>query len=682
VTRLVGAIGCVLPLLCGSCSKAPLFPVAAGFVQADAIWFAEEETLFLFADVKAEQGLGDPSSIEIRYTTDTEVVDWTSLFDLPMVHTHLPVDCGAKRLCGSASLHVPLQPRDVELRLRYHVDGELALDADTVFNVVGEGPPHTHRSLIPYGVFDESNDLVQWRGRHQFPTVRNEQARELGLRRDLLISDQRYGHILSADANNPYGYGATCGGTFTDTGFEPVGTLEAAVFNPDPLSIDAADHPYVCAEATVWAPPGTFTTSAIAQKNPEVRPAFPVLRSPVRDATQLPFFIGPCDRVINEAHEEMQRQRLKLEGVRTTCTEGWTQPGFVDDLVVAFRDAIEAERPAGKDMVLVIALHQDQPGVSEKIEEALAQVAPDERLRGSPRLAGAFVLDSEAYTLALGESASVTLWCPALASLDSYNLSVAYCAIAPDIPELNLGPFSFSSLPILPSSDQYLDFIEIYSPNQAGEVDTLAFRVPEFSATADHIGVGDIGAATFLNNEVLGADEDDAFSYCVGEEEAFFVFRSPLMETGALDFYSCLYLGFSESFCEAILFGLAPIEGLPNWHNLAGESSYELGMFWEFPYLLRMEYKASVAGAISAFGFSVPFGLNSEAESYYGSAMWTVDEFSLENNLVQCDRYCDHATFDSAGVYHVTDDFRSTYADTCYLPDYPAPGDHGFPLDP
>jgi hypothetical protein len=105
-------------------------------------------------------------------------------------------------------------------------------------------------------------------------------------------------------------------------------------------------------------------------------------------------------------------------------------------------------------------------------------------------------------------------------------------------------------------------------------------------------------------------------------------------------------------------------------------------MFWEFPYLLRMEYKASVAGAISAFGFSVPFGLNSEAESYYGSAMWTVDEFSLENNLVQCDRYCDHATFDSAGVYHVTDDFRSTYADTCYLPDYPAPGDHGFPLDP
>ena len=681
MSRGLGIVGCLLPVLCGSCSKVPLIPVDAGFVTADASWFAEEQTLFIFTEVSADQGLGDPSVIEIRYTTDTEDVDWTSLFDLPTVHTHLPVDCGAKTLCGSSSLHVSQQPRDVELRLRYHVDGELALDSDTVFNVVGEGPPHTHRSLIAYGVLDESNRLVQWRGRHQFPKVRNEDAQALGLRRDLLITEQMYGSNATADSGNVYGYGAFCANSFQPTGFEPVGTLERAIFNPDELPLDASDNPFVCADATVSDALGTFTTKAIAQKNPEVRPAFPVLRSPVRDATPLKFFLGPCDSIISEAHEAMQRQRLQMEGVPTTCTEGWTQQGFVDSLVVAFRDAIEAERPAANDMVLVIGLHRDNEGIASAVEEALVQVAPEERLRGSPRLAGAFVLDSDPYSLELGENASVALWCPAEISLDVYNMSVANCAIAPDVAQLDLGPFSFSQLPILPSRDQYLDFIETFSVAQAGEVNDLFFRAPEFAATAEHIGVGDLGAATFLNNETLGADANDAFSYCLGDEVAFVVFRSPLMSGNGLSFGQCLNLGFSEDVCAAIEFGLAPIEALPDWHNLAGENSYELGMFWEFPFLLRMEYKASVAGAISAFGFSVPFGLNSQEESYYGSEMWTVDEFSLENKLTQCDRFCDHPTFDSAGAYHVSDLFRLTYANSCYLPDYPEPGDSGFPLD-
>ena len=33
-----------------------------------------------------------------------------------------------------------------------------------------------NRSLQVYGVFDETNSWVQWRGRHFFPTVRNQEA--------------------------------------------------------------------------------------------------------------------------------------------------------------------------------------------------------------------------------------------------------------------------------------------------------------------------------------------------------------------------------------------------------------------------------------------------------------------------------------------------------------------------
>ena len=95
-----------------------------------------------------------------------------------------------------------------------------------------------------------------------------------------------------------------------------------------------------------------------------------------------------------------------------------------------------------------------------------------------------------------------------------------------------------------------------------------------------------------------------------------------------------------------------------------------------------MEYRAVLAGAINAFGFSVPFGIGNPEESYYGTEVWLDDEFSLDPTLSQCRRFCDFPTFDSAGVYHVSDPFRTTYAHACYVPAYPALGDSGFPLDP
>lgn len=683
MNRPVGAVAGLL--LLGSCGKVPIFSIEAGFSLSDASWFAEEETLFLFYEVHAQQGIGDLSAIEVTWNTDDEQMPWTPLSDLVPVHTHVPIDCGVDARCGSASVHVPIQPREVRIRLRYHPDGELALDAKTVFNVVEPGPAHSNRSLVVYGVFDQGNQRVQWRGRHQFPTLRNQQVQELGLRRDIVVRDQAFGTADLATPDNPYGYGVDCPPTFVDMGFGELATDERARFEPSDLPLGASIASTVCAETTVTDATGTFVADAIARKNPEVRAAFPVLRSPTHDATPLRFFLGPCDRTISAEHEDMQHQRLLLGNTPTTCTEGWDQPGFVGDLVVAFRDALESERPVGTDMVLVVALNQDEPGLAEVVEQAMAQVVPEERLRGSPRLAGAFVLDSTAHRLSIPELSPVTLWCPSTIALDEGDASSRTCAIAPDIPDLVLGPLSFGVLPILPSRDQYLDFVDTYSDAQAGSVRSLSFRTPEFAAIADHVDVGGFGVATFLNNERISADADDAFSYCVGEEFQPFVFRTDFMASegfAELVDQGCEELGLDASLCAVGELGLASIDQLPEWHDTFREDSYELGIFWEFPYLLRMEYELVAAGSVSAFGLSVPFGIASPAESYYGAPLWTQDEFSLAENLKQCLRFCDHPTFDSAGVYHVTDPFRTTYAHNCYLPIYPKPGDSGFPLDP
>ncbi len=685
--RRAAGLLCLLAAVGPSCGKVPLVAVNAQFLVADAAWFAEEHTLFLFHQVEAEQGLGDPSVIEITYTTDSERVDWTPLSDLTMVHTHLPIDCGTHSLCGSASIEVPEEPRDVGIRLRYHRDGELALEPQIAFNVVGPGPPHTRRSLLVYGVFNETNDQIQWRARHQFPTVRNEQASELGLRRDFWVADPVVADNLTGFSTNPYGYGFDCplpqvpgleqAEVFTDT---------RAVFHPDPLPAHAGPSPYVCGQATVTDAIGTFTTGAIAQKNPEVRPAFPLLRSTLRDATPLPFFLGPCDREISEEHEAMQRQRLQLGDTPTTCTDRWDSPTFVDELTVLFRDAAEAARPAGNDMVLTIAVHQDEAGVADVVEQALARLLPNERHRSSPRLAGAFVLDSTIRGLSREELEPVTLWCPSTLPIDDLpDVSSRSCAILPDNFDLQLGPLSVATLPILPSRDQYLDYIDTYSVNRAGEVNDLAYRTPEFPTTADHVDLGEFGVVTFLNGEQINATPSDAFSYCESDELQPFVFRTDLLQDPrVLDILGedCTDAGLPPEVCGAAAFGLLPLEFLPDWHDAFGETTYELGVFWEFPFLLQMEYQVAQAGALTAFGFSVPFGVNETAEAFYGAETWSADSFDLSELLTQCDRFCDHPTFDGAGVYHVTDPFDVTYRRTCYLPDYPQPGDGGFPLDP
>jgi len=670
-------------LSCAGCSKVAISDVAAEFTLADAAWFAEEETLFLFYRITAEQGLGDPSVVELTYATDEERVAWTPLTDLDPVHTHLPVDCGTKSLCGSMTVHVPLEPREVDLRLRYHSEGELALDTETVFNVVDRGPAHSHRSLVLYGVFDETNQRVQWRSRHQFPTLRNHDVQDLGLRREFSVREQRYGTAEGLPVeDNPYAYGETCPESFVAADLPVVSTEERAVFNTEDLPLDASSESMVCGTGTVTDALGTFSTDAFGQKNPEVRAAFPVLRSPIRDAVPLEFFLAPCDKTISEDHEEMQRQRLLVGDLAPICIDDWNSEQFVDDLVVTFTEAVEAQRDAGEDMVLVIGLHREGDGPAEALQDALNRVVPEERHRSSPRLVGAFVFDSDVEGLSVPELEPVTLWCPASSGSGA---SARTCSIAPDNTGLELGPFTFGTLPILPSRDVYLDFIETYSKRQAGEVHALAFLTPEFAATTDHIDLGEYGTITFLNEETIDAAPEDAFSYCVQEEQALVVFRSEILASDPFAMVLAQWCAdgtVPEDFCSLASLGVLTLDWLPTWHALFGEGTYELGLYWDFPFLLHVEYEAFLAGAVSGFGFSVPFGLGVDGESYYGTYMWTMDELSLEDELTHCTRFCDHPTFDSAGVYHVLDLFRTTYPDTCYLPDYPEPGDSGFPLDP
>lgn len=677
----------VATVLLGPACKVPIHGVETTFLVADATWFEDEQTLFVFAEVHADQGIGGPSVLEVTWTTDDGHEPWTPLSELPLVHRHVPVDCGPRALCASASVAVAKEPRDVRVRLRYHVDGELAFEPPTTYTVVLSGDPWANRSFVVYGVFEETNHRIQWRGRHQFPTVRNEDATRLGLRRSFFVEDTRFGSGAALPLGNSYGYGAECPLDFVPTGVPRAATLERAVFDAEPLPLGAGSAAQVCGRSVVVDALGEFEATAFARKNPEVRDAFGAVTSPVRDAKVLPFFLAPCRGApISPVHEEMQRQRLLVGDLPATCTDDHDSPGFVPGLVNDFRDAVEAARPEGRDMVLVVGVHHDDASVTRAVEEALAQVVPQERHRTTPRLAGAFVFDSTTHGPSRPELGAVALWCPTtLPTADLPDVSQRSCPVLPDNPSLELGPFSFGTIPILPPRDQYLEFLETYSKRQAGTMLDLAFRTPLFAADSEHLDLGEFGVATLLNNEQIDADPADAFSWCAPEEPLSFVFTSDILRQAAaygIGPEECAYLGLSEADCEAAAVGLLPIDALPDWHEIAQEGRYELGLFWDFPFLLRLRYEVVAAGAVSAVGFSVPFGIADTTKSFYGAPVWLEEELSMQGALTQCTRFCGHPTFDSAGVYHPTDPFRSTYRRSCYLPAFPRLGDDGFPRDP
>jgi hypothetical protein len=674
---------CALALL-ASCEKVPLLDINASFPLADAAWFEQEQTLFVFYNVTAQQALGAQSQLELTYRTDALVVPWTPIADLPLVHTHVPaVNCGERAQCGSLSLTVRSVPRDVGLRLRYHRDGQVFLHAPVNLNVIGTGPAHTNRSLIVYGVLNASNTQVQWRARHQFPTLRNQQVEELGLRRSFVISDRAHGAVSASFAGNPYGYGfaPSCPTDLTPLSVGPIQTSERAIFDEAQLPVEAGASAGVCARSTVTDSTGTFEAVAVARKNPDVRSAFPALRSPVKPNTPIRFLLRICGREISEQHRLMQLQRVMIsEPWEELCVDDWKATGFATQLGSQLSARVDQVRAAGNDMVLMISLHHDEPTgqLARVVEAALAEFLPSERDQSSPRLSGAFVFDSYGHSISRLELANTTLWCPPKSTfidLDDIPIAPEACPIQPDIPDLELGAFRVSTLPILPNRAQYLRFVEKYSEAQAGRMTGLSVKAPERTPLSQNVSEGLTGFATFFNNEVVTAAATDVFSYCAPN----------LSDSDTSDDFA------EDARFRSAAFPEPPtaLALLPEFHAAMPEPSYPLGISWKYPFLLHMEYETFAAGAATVFSFTVPFGIGVPGQEDRGARLWAAEVINLANILKQCTRFCDHPTFGPrdplvgpVGVYNVQEPFDPRYRNDCYNPKPPEPGQGGFPVDP
>lgn len=653
------------------CDKVPLQDVGASFPFAKAAWFAQEETLFLFYEAEAEQGISKESDIEVSFVTDDGKQKWVPVSQLKNVHTHEAVKCSPKGLCGSASPRVTKEPRNVTFRLRYHRDGETALEFTPEFHVMGSGPAFTNRSFLVYGVFDALNRRVQWRGRHQFPAVRNMKASELGLRREFQVSEESFGNLASDTEaqNNPYFYAFAdlCPQTFASAGFPPAPlTLQRAVFSAGELPLQAAASAVVCAKSVIKDGRGPFAALAVARKNPDTRPAFDSLSSPITENTAVRFLVAPCNKVISDDHLEMQKQRLGITGAVDACTDDVSSEGLKNRLSALLGRRIDETRAQNKDMVLSIAFHHDDKSGAQAaaLESALESVLPQEQEKSSPRVAGAFVFDSTVHRDVKASLKRQVLWCPAFFDpllREPPDVSQQSCPVVPEFPGLKLGPFAFNVIPILPTRDNFLNFIKTYSKANAGSMTKMSFLSPTRTPLSENVAIGDFGQATFFNNERLTVGPEESLGFCPEENTApHVVFKTD-----------------DEPFP-------AGIATLGEMHRLNPAPTYQLGLAWDFPFLLKLAYETRMAGAATALNATVPFGIKIDQGASYGAQAWTQGEFPLGKTLLLCTRFCTHPTFDSAGVYNVRAPWRDSYRRSCYRPQFPVgqPGEGAWPYDP
>ena len=105
--RVAGLLLAVLAVACDDWeegARVPLIPVNAAFTLADAVWFEEEHTRFVFWRFEADQGLGPTSRVELGLQTATGVQAPQPVSSFTPVHRHVAVDCGVRGRCGSVAL--------------------------------------------------------------------------------------------------------------------------------------------------------------------------------------------------------------------------------------------------------------------------------------------------------------------------------------------------------------------------------------------------------------------------------------------------------------------------------------------------------------------------------------------------------------------------------------------------
>lgn len=633
-------------VLVASCNKVPLIKVEPKANLQESYWIGPENTLFVFYDIETPRPLSAEAVLEVAYTDSHhyDVTTWQDIKSLKSVHQHLPVDCGPRRLCGSFSWVLDEQPVVVQMRYRHQ---KQATD-DTLWYMY----PVVARDVASYevfGTFDATNRHVFWQGRHVFPGLSHEKAQELGLRRWFRVEESYYQNFQDIDATRwtslswfrPWDSDRChLSGTLYNTQVYDAPQGEAG-WEQAILPSEAKLFPGVCGVVRLNYGGYESQATAYARKNPVVVPVSQNLHIESVPTKIIRLVLRTCFGGQDPEFLDFQQKRLGFASAPHLCLEN--ERGIIsrDHISYALGQVIAEHRDADQPLSLLVAFHHlnaDDLGTLHTEAEAGLALA----LAAWPEVVGGLIYDSVTRTQINPKIVRQLIWCPTV------NPEAAdACRSIPS--SAKLGPINFKSSPILPTRQAFheLDADDLY----ATDVGEIVIRAPYNDGKIRLEQVGEFSLISYHDHDRVSASQSQAFSYChLGDPY------------GILAFYR-------EDGDSSLALSLS---GIGIAHNKSEhEYTYNLGVSWQFPLLVQMDYQTEINGTLADGLVTIPFGLSPSEQDVLGDKVWELSEVSTAGALFKCERFCDFPAFNSAGIYEMAYPWRERYDTSCYQPQIP-----------
>ncbi|SMF71095.1 hypothetical protein [Pseudobacteriovorax antillogorgiicola] len=637
--------------------KVPLIKQDVVLSDFQTFWFASEQTLFVFYTIENSHGISPDARVDINLSPFADSSAWQDTALISNVHQHESAICGDNVWCQSLSIRIESGiPQRIDLRYLYHQDGELAEQYSSTPLAMDRVYPDTNDSYQIYGVFDESNRYVQWRGWHNFPGMNQNQVINYGLRRSFTTAGGYVGSSsLVVNIENPTLYGQLIDCTSFDSFTSELGESS----NGDPywylsqLGESYDENPWVCSEATVPTGSGSRTRNAIARKNPEFTAVMENLSLRFEESNSVKVLLAAClDGNYDSDYLDFQTKRMLFD--RSAADVCIDDEGFNRVTVADYLESriLDARSQSSQEVSLMIVLHhtmaEDAADIQAELENALITLLADAALG----LKGIFVYDSYPKAASALEFLAQGVWCP---TLNSDGTTLGSCFLSP--PNFVRGPLEVRVAPALPSYENYRELDD----NQKNDIDVkrIRFSVPTASQ-GSLLSVFDSDSFEFRFADpldVITVGSDHALSYCPLEDES-----------QALAFADATVDDPSE-YAAGLLFGLPPVHYLRD-----EERSYVLGVQLAYPFLLEFEYSTTARlGPKNVVSYVAIQNRFSSTETV-GDPRFLMDEIAVGDALKHCLRFCDQPAFNDQTEYNFTNSWDVEYQNACHRPTYPSRG--------
>jgi hypothetical protein len=643
----------------------PLIEQQGHLEKVSAHWFENEGVAYVFFSVAEDPELLQRSYWQMRYTLrtaagGTELHDWARIDFNAGVHEHAVVPCGFHRLCGSYSFKTALPLDTFSLRLDYDPESTLFLEQDAAsVQAHAKGTDWTQHSALLFGVFDRQNQHVQARVHHNFGDPSSDEIPQYGMKRRFRVRDPGLHDAADEDVaaaiptNSDFLFDSTlC--TAAPAGAVVADFSGESTWMPDAFATETAESG-VCFTADLLDKAGAtlYTGSAFARKNPELANSSYTFETPLKDATKLPIVLRYCEddpqfgKVTDATFFDYQRYITNVpDRPVDLCFKVGAETEFKDafqrQLAARLTEA-KAKNEGAHDFVFVIIFHQDLSTEFRKfhqiIAESLAALIDGESANVTPRLVGAFVYDSRVDFRPTAAQRKGIIWCPQElpTGLDPARFAQPdglsdNCLVTPtaklDLTVINfvtpLGPF--------PTLKNYQDYVKKYGDRGTSHAPHLNFSsVPTGPNTRQETGE----TVTFFDGERLVVNPGEIVRLCLdrGQPEMLPDLRFRVL--GTPDSEPSLKISEVAALWQA---------------GTTEATEYQLGVAWEFPFVGREDYEATLSGNVVAV---IPFQKSSTTYEQLGNAKWLREKWPVGDSLEICHRFCGHPYFDEGGVYQI-----------------------------